>query len=136
MKTDVAQRNATDDAYERFWWYYLREHGRPETRALHIAGTGLGLVCLAGALSSIVTRPRERYVDPSTWLIAAAVAGYGPAWIGHFFYEGNRPATFQHPWWSFLSDLRMSWLWLTGRLESEIARGTVGVSPRGKAAIP
>jgi hypothetical protein len=67
------------DNFEMFWWYYLREHGRSETRALHIAGAALALVCAVGALRSTATRPRDRYIDPTTWLAAAAVARYAPA---------------------------------------------------------
>jgi hypothetical protein len=113
----------------------LREHARPETRALHVAGTVTALLFLMKAVDALGTRPRDRYVDPSTWLIAAALAGSGPAWIGHFTYEGNRPASFKHPLWSFLADVRMSWLWLTGRLDKQLAiAGALGVSPQGTRA--
>jgi hypothetical protein len=120
------------DNFETFWWHYLREHGQPETRVLHVAGTVTALLLLMKAVDSLATRPRDRYVDPLTWLLAAALAGYGPAWVGHFAYEGNRPASFRHPLWSFLADLRMSWLWLTGRLDKHLAlAGALGVSPQG-----
>ena len=51
------------------------------------------------------------------WLVALAIVqGYAFAWVGHFFYEHNRPATFQHPWLSFRGDWRMWWEMLTGKL--------------------
>lgn len=92
--------------YREFWPRYLGEHGRAATRALHFAGTGLGLFLLAGAVAA-----------GSWWLaLAALVCGYAFAWIGHAFVERNRPATFTHPWWSFVSDFRMFFAWLGGEL--------------------
>jgi len=55
-------------------------------------------------------------------LLAAPVLGYGMAWYSHFFVEGNRPATFGHPVWSFICDYRMVVLILTGRIDAELAR--------------
>ena len=103
-------------SFEAFWPVYLHEHSRPETRAFHVAGTVASLTCLAGAVNSL-TRRSEASALP--WLAGALVAGYGPAWISHFFLEGNRPATFEHPVWSFRGDLRMTWQWLTGSLKPE-----------------
>lgn len=105
-------------SYREFWPYYLREHANPGTRSLHFLGTG---VATASLLALILTR--------RLWLLPLALAaGYGPAWIGHFFVEKNRPATFAHPLWSLVSDYRMAVVWLTGRLESELAKA--GVSRR------
>ena len=50
------------------------------------------------------------------------IPGYGAAWIAHFFIEKNRPATFQHPVWSFMGDYKMIWLMLTGRMGNEVKR--------------
>ena len=77
-----------------FYAYYLEEHRHGACRALHLFGS----VSVLGLLAhSIVTQ------DPSgLWFLP--VAGYGPPWVGHFVFEKNRPATFSHPVYSFLSD--------------------------------
>ena len=117
------------DSFDDFW-FYLREHGKPVTRGLHIAGTTLSIGFLAAALAALGKDRRYPDSRPLPWLIGAALAGYGPAWIGHFVFEGNRPATFEHPVWSLLSDLKMSWLWATGALEPELKRVGLPVGDR------
>ncbi len=91
--------------YADFWPYYLREHAKPETRALHYAGTALTFVALAAGI----------WVS-GWWLLAIPLFGYGFAWGAHFTVEKNRPATFTYPSWSLVSDYRMFFLWLIGRL--------------------
>lgn len=98
--------NIRSASYRAFWPRYLGEHRLRTTRALHFTGTCLGLFLLAGAVAG------------SDWrlAVAALVSGYAFAWIGHAVVERNRPATFTHPWWSFISDFRMFFTWLAGQL--------------------
>jgi hypothetical protein len=103
-------------SYAEFWPYYLREHAKPETRAFHYIGTALALLCLVLIF----------LLDDYRWLFAALVAGYLFAWIGHFFIEKNRPATFTHPLWSLVSDFRMLFYWVTGRLGRQLDKAGVG----------
>ena len=100
-----------------FWPFYLREHSRRGTRALHIVGS-LGVI---GWIAAAILL-REPW-----FLLGAIVNGYGFAWIGHYFVEHNRPATFVYPWKSFVSDWIMLGCFLTGRLGKELQRH--GVRP-------
>lgn len=102
-------------SFAEFWPYYLREHSKPQTRALHYIGTSL---VVAIALFAVAT---GRW----WWLLAMPVAGYFFAWVGHFGVEKNRPATFKYPLWSLGADWKMWWLWLTGGLRVELDKAGV-----------
>jgi hypothetical protein len=103
---------APPTTFEEFWPRYLQAHRKPETRALHMLGTTIGILGIAAWLKT----GRKSY-------FATGVAGsYGSAWLGHFAFEGNEPAAFENPLWSLEGDLRMYKLWLTGELDAEIER--------------
>ncbi|MDE2157122.1 MAG: DUF962 domain-containing protein [Xanthomonadaceae bacterium] len=80
--------------FAEFYPYYLSEHSNRTCRRLHFAGSSLVLVIVLAALLSGQLR----------WLWLVPVAGYGFAWIGHYGYEKNRPATFKYPLYSLLGD--------------------------------
>jgi hypothetical protein len=93
-------------SFATFYAFYLTEHRNPTCRRLHFAGTFLVILAL---LAIVGTRSW-----PLLWVLP--VIGYGFAWAGHFFFEKNRPATFQHPLYSLMGDFRMFYEILTGRL--------------------
>jgi hypothetical protein len=89
--------------FRDFYPFYLSEHANRTSRGLHFAGTSLAVLLIVLAC---VTR--------RWWLLGAAlIQGYAFAWVGHFFFEHNRPATFKHPWYSLLGDWRLWWEILT-----------------------
>jgi hypothetical protein len=98
------------NSFSDFWPFYVREHSRPATRLLHAAGTILSTTLIVVLL--VMGRWR--------WLPLALLVGYGFAWVGHFFVEHNRPASFKHPLWSFMGDYKMVALMLTGKMQQEI----------------
>jgi hypothetical protein len=87
----------TFSSFAEFYPFYLREHRDPTCRRLHVIGSTLVLVVLAAAI--LLGRP---------WLLVALpFIGYGFAWVGHFVFEKNRPATFSHPLYSLMGDWAM-----------------------------
>ena len=99
-------------SFEEFWPYYVAEHSRPATRALHFVGTATALTSFA------VLAVNQRW----KWLPLALVPGYAAAWAGHFFVEKNRPATFKYPLWSFIADQKMFGLMLAGKMDEELKK--------------
>lgn len=99
-------RPETFDNFEQFYPYYLAEHSNRTCRRLHFVGSSLVLATLAWILMT------------GSWLMIwlLPVLGYGFAWIGHFFFEKNKPATFSYPYYSFLGDWVMYKDILTGKI--------------------
>ena len=93
-------------SFREFYPFYLGEHANRVSRRLHFAGS-CGVLVLLGV--ALVQRN-------GWWLLAALGFGYGCAWVGHFFFEKNRPATFRHPFYSFAGDWVMFFDILRGRV--------------------
>ncbi len=93
-------------SFAQFYPFYLREHSNRTCRRLHFAGSTLALLCLLALV----------FTAHWIWLLAAMVCGYGLAWIGHFAFEKNRPASFRRPLYSFRGDWVMWRDMLLGRI--------------------
>jgi len=91
--------------FPRFYEHYLGEHRHPICRLLHFIGSWLVIAVLLTAL--LARRPLV--------LLAAPIVGYGFAWVGHFFFERNLPATFRQPWYSLAGDWLLWWQIMTRR---------------------
>jgi hypothetical protein len=94
------------DSLAAFYPYYLSEHQNRICRRLHFVGSSLVLGCLLALLMT----------GQWLWIPAMFLCGYGFAWVGHFGFEKNRPATFKHPLYSFVSDWIMFKDMLTGKI--------------------
>jgi hypothetical protein len=92
-------------SFAKFYPFYLSEHANRVSRRLHFVGSSIAAGLIVAA-----------WVSRLWWLLAIAVAeGYAFAWVGHFFFERNRPATFKYPVFSLMGDWRMWWEILIGR---------------------
>ena len=98
--------------FDDFYSFYLSEHSNRTCRRLHFVGSTLGLMFLVTAI-----------INGIWWLvIPGLLVGYAFAWFAHFFVEHNQPATFKYPLWSFVSDYKMIFYMLTGKMEAEVRR--------------
>ena len=97
----------TFKSFKAFYPYYLKEHRNVTCRRLHFVGSVLVVAVIVIALL------KQQY--SLLWLLP--VIGYGFAWVGHFFFEKNRPATFKHPFYSLWGDWVMFKDMLTGRIK-------------------
>ena len=100
--------------YKTFWSfypYYLTEHSDPICRITHYIGTTGLLLVIASSI----------YFGNAKLLFLLPVVGYGFAWLGHFVFEKNKPATFQYPFYSLASDFVMYYHFLTGQINQKVA---------------
>jgi hypothetical protein len=95
-------------SFEEFWPFYVSQHSKKPTRSIHFIGSTLALGAVAAAV--VTRRP--------ALLLGAPLAGYGAAWVSHFFVEKNRPATFTYPLWSLMGDARMWWNMVNGTMDA------------------
>jgi hypothetical protein len=93
-------------SFDEFYPFYLSEHSNRTCRRLHFAGSTLALLCLAAAIT----------LGAPVFILIGLLCGYGFAWLGHFGFEKNKPASFKRPLYSFMGDWVMyKDLW-TGRI--------------------
>jgi len=92
-------------SFREFYPFYLSEHANRTSRRLHFTGTSIAFALIVAAL-----------VTHLWWLLTIAlVQGYAFAWVGHYFFEHNKPATFKYPGFSLMGDWRLWWEVLRGR---------------------
>ena len=106
MSTTTSERRVFA-SFREFYPFYLGEHRNRTSRRLHVIGSA-GVLVILGLVIVQVLSP--------WWLLAVPVLGYGFAWVGHFFFEKNRPATFKHPVYSLMGDWVMFKDVLTGKI--------------------
>lgn len=115
QKYKTERREMAEQQYKtfgEFWPFYLLEHSDPTNRFLHFVGSLVALVFIGAAI----------YYRNAYFVIGAVVSGYAFAWIGHFFIEHNRPATFKYPLKSFFADWVMFVCILTGQIGKQIEK--------------
>ena len=96
--------------FKSFYPYYLTEHADVKNRLLHFCGTFLLLAFLVAG-----------FITGKWWLfVLIPFVGYGFAWVGHYFIERNKPATFTYPLFSLASDFVMFWHIITGQINAKL----------------
>ena len=92
-------------SFEAFYPFYIHQHANQVCRRIHVVGTALVIAAFVTAVATL---------NP-WWLLAMPLVGYGFAWVGHFFFEKNRPATFKYPLWSLMGDFRLFFETVSGK---------------------
>ena len=103
MPTETGKKYAS---FAQFYPTYLNQHANRLCRRMHFIGSTLALLSL---ITLIMT-------GNPWWLLSIVLCGYGFAWIGHFVFEKNRPATFQQPLYSLMGDWAMYRQMLSGKI--------------------
>jgi hypothetical protein len=103
--------------YHEFYRFYLTEHRNITSRRLHVFGSSVGVYFFTQAI-------RQR---KAKYLVYGLLSGYACAWVGHFMFEKNKPASFKQPLYSFISDWRML---------SDVLRGNLSLNDRSLDKIP
>lgn len=99
--------DTTFTSFKEFWPFYLSQHQNAKCRLCHFLGTAAALFLIG------VTALTHSF----SWFVLALVMGYSLAWLGHFVFEKNRPATFQYPLYSLVGDWKMFWMMLSGKIK-------------------
>jgi len=111
MDTTANATTATDPrsftSFSEFYPFYLTEHSNLTCRRLHFVGSSLSLSCVALVFVT----------GNLWWILAGLLCGYGFAWVGHFGFEKNKPASFKRPLYSFMGDWVMYKDILTGKVK-------------------
>ncbi|MDP3312250.1 DUF962 domain-containing protein [Lutibacter sp.] len=107
--------NQRIQSFKDFYPYYLKEHSNSTCRLLHVIGTTL---VFALAITAIY------HNIPKLWILVP-IAGYGFAWAGHFFFEKNKPATFQYPLWSLRSDFKMYFQIISSKISLDSTKDSI-----------
>jgi hypothetical protein len=110
----MAANHSDFKSFAAFYPFYLLEHQQPLCRTLHYLGSSLVLTVLLFIA----------FTGAWNWFWLLFIVGYGFAWIGHFFVEHNRPATFKYPFYSLMADWVMFKDFLTGQLNAKLAQAT------------
>ena len=92
-------------SFEAFYPFYIHQHANRTCRRIHVVGTALVIAAFVAAVATL---------NP-WWLLAMPLIGYGFAWVGHFFFEKNRPATFKYPLWSLRGDFQLFFETVSGK---------------------
>ena len=112
MLWQAKNRRGNAMTFAEFWPEYVRAHSAGTTRVMHCVGTLAGWAILAAGVVM-----REWW-----WIALALVVPYALAWSSHFFVEHNKPATFEHPLWSWWADQKMVAMMLAGKMGEEVKR--------------
>lgn len=106
MKETKLSQDKVFNSFSEFYPFYLHEHQNRTNKRLHFIGTTFVILVLLFVL----------FTQQFKYLFLCPLIGYGFAWVGHFFFELNKPATFKYPVYSLIGDFRMWFDILSGKI--------------------